>query len=84
MIPLKTIKELISKHSLLEKELSEGDVDKKLQNLTNILNRFVEDNELPEFLEKINFWNLPKEFKAPSKNNDEETILSKAFKSFSV
>ena len=29
MIPLKTIKELISKHSLLEKELSEGDVDKK-------------------------------------------------------
>ena len=30
MIPLKTIEELISKHSLLEKELSAGDVDKKL------------------------------------------------------
>jgi len=30
MIPLKTIEELISKHSLLEKELSTGDVDKKL------------------------------------------------------
>ena len=29
MIPLKTIQELISKHSLLEKELSTGDVDKK-------------------------------------------------------
>ena len=29
MIPLKTIEELISKHSLLEKELSSGDVDKK-------------------------------------------------------
>ena len=29
MIPLKTIEELISKHSLLEKELSEGNVDKK-------------------------------------------------------
>ena len=29
MIPLKTIEELISKHSLLEKELSAGDVDKK-------------------------------------------------------
>ena len=30
MIPLKTIEELISKHSLLEKELSSGEVDKKL------------------------------------------------------
>ena len=30
MIPTKTIEELILKHSLLEKELSTGDVDKKL------------------------------------------------------
>ena len=30
MIPLKTIEDLIHKHSLLEKELSTGDVDKKL------------------------------------------------------
>ena len=30
MIPLKTIEELITKHSLLEKELSAGEVDKKL------------------------------------------------------
>ena len=30
MIPLKTIEDLISKHSTLEKELSTGDVDKKL------------------------------------------------------
>ena len=29
MIPLKTIEELISKHTLLEKELSSGDTDKK-------------------------------------------------------
>ena len=29
MIPLKTIEELISKHTLLEKELSTGEVDKK-------------------------------------------------------
>jgi len=29
MIPLKTIEELISKHSILEKELSSGEVDKK-------------------------------------------------------
>ena len=30
MIPLKTVEELISKHSLLEKDLSSGTVDKKL------------------------------------------------------
>ena len=30
MIPLKTIEDLITKHSILEKELSTGDVDKKL------------------------------------------------------
>ena len=30
MIPLKTIEDLISKHSLLEKELSSGKVEKKL------------------------------------------------------
>jgi len=30
MIPLKTIEDLISKHSKLEKELSSGDIDKKL------------------------------------------------------
>jgi peptide chain release factor 1 len=29
MIPLKTIEELISKHLILEKELSSGEVDKK-------------------------------------------------------
>jgi len=38
MIPLKTIEDLISKHSLLEKELSSGEVDKKLfaENQKNI------------------------------------------------
>ena len=30
MIPTRTIEDLILKHSLLEKELSSGDVDKKL------------------------------------------------------
>ena len=30
MIPSKTIEELIEKHSTLEKELSSGDIDKKL------------------------------------------------------
>ena len=30
MIPSKTIEELIEKHSVLEKELSSGEIDKKL------------------------------------------------------
>ena len=30
MIPTKTIEELITKHSILEKELSSGEIDKKL------------------------------------------------------
>ena len=30
MIPIKTIEELISKHSTLEKDLSSGEIDKKL------------------------------------------------------
>ena len=30
MIPLKTVKELINKHSILEKDLSSGKIDKKL------------------------------------------------------
>ena len=38
MIPLKTIEELILKHSLLERELSTGDIDKKTsEDLTLIL-----------------------------------------------
>ena len=30
MIPQKTVEELIAKHSLLEKDLSSGNIDKKL------------------------------------------------------
>ena len=30
MIPIKTVEELITKHSTLEKELSSGNLDKKL------------------------------------------------------
>ena len=30
MIPIKTVEELISKHSVLEKDLSSGKIDKKL------------------------------------------------------
>ena len=39
MIPQKTIEELINKHSILEKDLSSGKIDKKnlLKNQKNIL-----------------------------------------------
>ena len=39
MIPQKTIEELINKHSILEKDLSSGSIDKKSlqKNLKNIL-----------------------------------------------
>ena len=39
MIPVNKIKELITKHKLLEKELSSGEIDKKnlLKNQKNIL-----------------------------------------------
>ena len=39
MIPNKTLEELINKHSILEKDLSSGKIDKKLllKNLKNIL-----------------------------------------------
>ena len=39
MIPHKTIEELITKHSILEKDLSSGSIDKKnlLKNQKNIL-----------------------------------------------
>ena len=38
MIPTKTIEELIEKHSILEKELSSGEIDKKFlqKNLKSI------------------------------------------------
>ena len=35
MIPTKTIEELISNHSKLEKDLSSGDIDKKIEDLIN-------------------------------------------------
>ena len=48
MIPLKTIEDLISKHSLLEKELSLGDVDKKL-----FAEKSKEYSDLNEIIEQV-------------------------------
>ncbi|MDA9731189.1 PCRF domain-containing protein, partial [Candidatus Pelagibacter sp.] len=64
MIPLKTVEELIAKHSMLEKDLSSGDVDKKLfaekskeySDLNEIINdakRYVSFEKDKEELEKI-------------------------------
>ena len=66
MIPIKTVEELITKHSKLEKDLSSGDVDKKLfaekskeysdlneiiQNAKNYVSYENERNELSKILE---------------------------------
>ena len=69
MIPLKTVEELITKHSLLEKDLSSGNLDKKLfaekskeySDLNEIINeakKYItfekEKNELKKILEDQN------------------------------
>ena len=66
MIPIKTVEDLINKHSKLEKDLSSGDVDKKLfaekskeysdlneiiQNAKNYVSYENERNELSKILE---------------------------------
>jgi len=66
MIPIKTVEDLIIKHSKLEKDLSSGDVDKKLfaekskeysdlneiiQNAKNYVSYENERNELSKILE---------------------------------
>jgi peptide chain release factor 1 len=48
MIPLKTIEDLISKHSLLEKELSSGEVDKK-----QFAEKSKEYSDLNEIIEQV-------------------------------
>ena len=53
MIPLKTIKDLISKHSVLEKELSSGEVEKKL--FAEKSKEYSDLNEVVEDAKKIFF-----------------------------
>jgi len=80
MVPLKTIEDLISKHSLLEKELSSGEVDKKLfaekskeySDLNDIIKeakQYSVYNKEKEELEKIlNDANTEDDFKIMTKN----------------
>jgi peptide chain release factor 1 len=60
MIPIKTVKELIEKHSSLEKELSSGQVDKKL--FAEKSKEYSDVNEVIDIAKKfINFENNKKE-----------------------
>ncbi len=65
MIPLKTIEDLISRHSILEKELSSGDVDKKL-----FAEKSKEYSDLNEIIE-----NAKKYFSYENEKIDLEKIL---------
>ena len=60
MIPIKTVKELIEKHSSLEKELSSGQIDKKL--FAEKSKEYSDVNEVIDIAKKfINFENNKKE-----------------------
>ena len=60
MIPSKTIEELIEKHSALEKELSSGEIDKKL--FAEKSKEYSDINEIIDFAKKhISFENDKKE-----------------------
>jgi peptide chain release factor 1 len=84
MIPKKTIEDLILRHSLLEKELSSGDVDKKLfaekskeySDLNDIIedaNIYISYDKEKKELEKIlEDPNSDKEFKVMAENEVEE------------
>jgi len=73
MIPLKTIEDLINKHSILEKDLSSGNVDKKL--FAEKSKEYSDLNEIIEDAKKyISFEKDKKELEKISndKNTDEE------------
>ena len=64
MIPLKTIEDLISKHSALEKELSTGEVDKKF--FAEKSKEYSDLNEIIEHAKK--YFSYEKEKKRSRKN----------------
>ena len=75
MIPLKTIEDLISKHSILEKDLSSVEIDKKL-----FAEKSKEYSDLSQIIENakqyVSFENDKKELEKilNDKNNDEELM----------
>ena len=73
MIPLKTIEDLISKHSALEKELSTGEVDKKVfaekSKEYSDLNDVIDDAK-KYFSYEVERKDLEKILEDPSSDND--------------
>ena len=84
MVPLKTIDDLILKHSILEKELSSGEIDKKLfaekskeySDLNDIIKEAKEysiyNKEKAELEKILNDSNSDEEFKIMAENELDE------------
>ena len=73
MIPIKTVEELIAKHSNLEKELSTGNIDKKL--FAEKSKEYSDINEIIDIAKKhISFENDKKELEKllEDQSSDEE------------
>ena len=79
MIPLKTIEDLISKHSLLEKELSSGAVDKKL--FAEKSKEYADLNDIIKEAKQYSLFNNEKsdleKILLDDKNDDEFKIMAK-------
>ena len=76
MIPLKTIEDLINKHSILEKDLSSGNVDKKL--FAEKSKEYSDLNEIIEDAKKyISFEKDKKELEKISNDKNTEEELKK-------
>ena len=88
MVPLKTIEDLISKHSLLEKELSSGKIDKKffaekskeysdLNDIIDVAKKYKAHNVEKKELEKIlNDTSSDEEFKLMAQNDLDELKIN--------
>ncbi len=76
MIPTKTIEELIEKHSLLEKELSSGQIDKKL--FAEKSKEYSDINEIVDIAKKyITFENDKKELEKILEDQESDDELKK-------
>ena len=79
MIPIKTIDELIIKHSELEKELSSGEIDKKL--FAEKSKEYSDLNEIIEIAKKyITFENDKKELEKILDDQSSDNELKKWLK----
>ena len=79
MIPIKTVKELIEKHSSLEKELSSGQIDKKL--FAEKSKEYSDVNEVINIAKKfINFENNKKDLEKIVIKRKNNFFLLKVFK----